>query len=490
MNALIGYSGFIGGTLIEYLDEKNTEYYNSSNIEYIRDKSFDTVYCSGLYAEKWKINKNPEDDLISIKSLQDALQTVKCKTFVLISTVDIFDCEIGQMEDDLAVSINTFATHPYGKHRYQMEQWCKKTFENCFILRLPALFGKGLKKNALYDMLNLNNIDLLRSHWRFQWYNLDWLYNDIQYCILNNINEINCVLEPITLELIQTLFFPQIVLKNHTDKVVNYKLQSKYFKERHTLDELLISMKEFIEQYGKKNILVSELAWPKYYDFLMEKFLSMNNIHSLEAVPSKNNWDITLYKSIYSIQSLLFNNPINIFQEQNEFIEIIKDILEKIVNTDTKVLVFGSPKNRYYNNEEYMGLFHTIGDICSKQDIIFCVEHNSSKYDCNWMTRFNDTYNFVKELNHPNIKVNLDLGNLIMENERLPEFFDISYIGHVQISFPYLSYWDNSYNPFILETLQQIKRLGYNKMISLEMKFNDILPFKDINKFIKLMNQV
>ena len=63
MNALIGYTGFVGGNLLQYIE--NCEYYNSSNISHIENKVFDKVYCCGLYGAKWKINNNPGEDLKS-----------------------------------------------------------------------------------------------------------------------------------------------------------------------------------------------------------------------------------------------------------------------------------------------------------------------------------------------------------------------------------------------------------------------------------------
>ena len=489
MNALIGYTGFVGSNLIEHLDEKTTKYYNSKNIEEIKNETFDTVYCCGLYAEKWKINQSPMDDLNSIEKLQNLLKTISCKTFVLISTVDVFDSNLIQTEDDLVVSLNSYAEHSYGKHRFQMEQFCKKVYSNTYIFRLPALFGKGMKKNALYDMLNSNNLHLLNSDSKFQWYNVSWLYDDIEFFINKNIHEVNFVLEPISLNLIQKLFLPNIKLNNDCDKKVSYNLLSKYFKQKRSLDELLLSMKEFIKNYKKNtNLLVSELAWPKEYDYLMETFLSLNNINDLEAVPSKRNWDLSSYKSVYSIQSLLYNSSINIFKEQEEFISTISRILDQ--NSSVKVLIFGSPKNRVYNNEECITMFKRIGELCSHKNVFFCIEHNSSKYDCNWNTTFKDVYEFVKSVNHPNIKVNLDIGNLIMEDESLLESFDIEYVKHIQISFPYLSYYDNKYNDYILNILKSIKLMNYQNKISLEMKYTNKLPFKEISSFIELMNQV
>ncbi len=34
--------------------------------------------------------------------------------------------------------------HAYGKHRYMVEKMVRERFENCLIVRLPALFGLGL----------------------------------------------------------------------------------------------------------------------------------------------------------------------------------------------------------------------------------------------------------------------------------------------------------------------------------------------------------
>lgn len=45
------------------------------------------------------------------------------------------------------------------------EEFCEKQFSKCHVIRLPALFGLGIKKNYLYDMLNnrlLHTIHMVR----------------------------------------------------------------------------------------------------------------------------------------------------------------------------------------------------------------------------------------------------------------------------------------------------------------------------------------
>ena len=157
MLALIGFSGFVGSNILKYLSINSVLCYNSKNIHEISNKVFDTVYCCGLYAEKWKINLDSNTDVESIKNLQNYLSTIKCNKFILISTIDVLDTTIPQNEDGYI-----YSNHSYGKNRLMMENWCKNNFKNCYIIRLPALFGNGIKKNALFDLLNDNNIEKIR----------------------------------------------------------------------------------------------------------------------------------------------------------------------------------------------------------------------------------------------------------------------------------------------------------------------------------------
>jgi hypothetical protein len=486
MNALIGFTGFVGGHLLHRI--KNCEYYNSSNISTIENKMFDTVYCCGLYAEKWKANKNAEEDLKGINLLISYLSKIKCNKFILISTVDVLNCEFEQYEEQMDIIYSKYSTHSYGINRRNFELWCLATFIECYIFRLPALFGRGLKKNPLYDLINNNNVHLLRGHWEFQWYNIEWLYEDIQKHVSKNIKLVNLVTPPIKLSTIQKLFFPSNELSN--DKVPSVKYNVRSFYKTYNIEDVLIDMKNFIFKQDATNIICSELAWHVEHNDVMCKFLNLMGIREIEAVPSKNNWNMSLYTSIYSIQSLLYGNSINIFQEKEKFIDIVSNICDMTSGKQPKVFIFGSPKNRAWNGEEYISMFRKIGDIVRKYNIIFCIEHNSQQYTCNWMTTFKDTYELIKEIDHPNIKLNIDTGNLIMEKEELPYLFDTSLVGHVQVSFPFLSNWNSEYEPFIKTEIRKIRKNGYIGKFSLEMKPNNDPPFNDVLSFIELMRQV
>jgi hypothetical protein len=482
MIALIGYSGFVGSNLLKHLPISSTLCYNSKNIHNISNKVFDTVYCSGLYAEKWKVNLNPEPDIESIKKLQNYLSTIKCTKFILLSTIDVLNTDIIQDEDG-----DIYANHNYGKNRLLMEKWCLENFLNCYIIRLPALYGFGLKKNALYDLINNNNIEKIRSHWSFQWYNIEWLYNDIQTAIEKNIKIFHLISVSIDMKTINSLFFPHIHLKDDKDIIVDYKVTSKFIIK--IKNDILDSMGIFIKNYKvSKNLLVSELSWLEKDEMYMRTYLKSYGIDSVESMPSRN---FDYVYSVYSLQSLLYMQDIQIFKDQLAFKNIVNELCIKFHKLEVKIFIFGSPKQRIFNGEDSIKLFKEIGDICSQYNIMFCIENNSSKYQCNWLNKARDTIDFVKQLNHKNIGVNLDIGSMIMENEELNLLKDdIEYIKHVQISFPYLTNWDTRYEPYITQNINNILENGYKQKISLEVKYYKDICFNNIKLFTDLISKI
>ncbi|CAM3901574.1 hypothetical protein VA7868_04121 [Vibrio aerogenes CECT 7868] len=192
-NALIGFSGFVGQTLLKQAPFEDL--YRSTNISEIRGKSFNTIVCAGVSAVKWLANKEPEQDKASIDALIEHLSAIQCRQFILISTVDVFKEPGGAVE---STPVDTENLHPYGLHRYQLEEFVKKHFENHLIVRLPGLVGPGLKKNVIYDFLNDNNLNAIDSRGIFQFYPMVNLWPDIQIALSENLSLIHLTAEPLS----------------------------------------------------------------------------------------------------------------------------------------------------------------------------------------------------------------------------------------------------------------------------------------------------
>lgn len=149
MDALIGATGFVGGNLQQ--QHAFGALFGSRNVAEIHGHAFDTVVCAAAPAVMWLANKEPEKDAANLRSLIGHLEKVRADRFVLISTIAVLDDPASGYDEGTAQYEHAKA---YGRNRRMLEEACAEIFPQCSILRLPALYGEGLKKNFLFDVLN------------------------------------------------------------------------------------------------------------------------------------------------------------------------------------------------------------------------------------------------------------------------------------------------------------------------------------------------
>jgi nucleoside-diphosphate-sugar epimerase len=191
-SALIGYTGFVGGNLLA--QHKFDALFNSSNIDDIAGRSFDLIVCAGTPAEPWKANHFPEDDVGSIERLTQSLMKAEARRLVLVSTVDVFIHPVNVDEDS---PTPTEGLHPYGRHRLQLEELVTARFD-ALVIRLPTLYGSGLKRNAVFDLLNRNDVHKIDSRNVFQFYCIDRSWSDIERALDNELPLVHLVTEPVS----------------------------------------------------------------------------------------------------------------------------------------------------------------------------------------------------------------------------------------------------------------------------------------------------
>jgi hypothetical protein len=191
-DALIGHTGFVGGNLAR--QHKFEGLFNSKNIEAIAGRSFDLVVCSGAPAEKWKANAEPDHDLRNIERLVRALEQIEARRVVLISTVDVFLNPVDVDEDSPTPMTGL---HAYGRNRRRLEEIVAARFD-ALVARLPALYGRGLKKNVVYDLLHDNDVHKIDSRGVFQFYNVDRLWGDLSIALDNDLALVHLPTEPVS----------------------------------------------------------------------------------------------------------------------------------------------------------------------------------------------------------------------------------------------------------------------------------------------------
>jgi len=224
-SCLIGYTGFVGSTLLRF--RNYVLKINRTNLDTLAGKEFEIIVCAGLPAEKWKANIEPDNDLRNLMTLVQALEKVYADTFVLISTVDVYGNPFGCDEDTEPTE-----AHPYGKHRLLLENFVRQRFENHIILRLPALFGHGLKKNILFDLLHNNQVEKINPDSIFQWYKIERLADDIDLLINHEFRGIiNLCPEPLSTHEIVDNFFEYIEFTKTSTSSIIYDVRTNFARQ-------------------------------------------------------------------------------------------------------------------------------------------------------------------------------------------------------------------------------------------------------------------
>jgi len=237
-DALIGYTGFVGSSLARKRSFGSV--YNSANIEDIRGRTFDTVVCAGVSAEKWRANRDPVADLASIDRLWSSLREANARKLILISSIDVYPVPIGVDETTPVTSIES---QPYGKHRYELEVRAKDHFDT-LVMRLPGLFGKGLKKNALFDLLNSNETERIDSRGLFQFYDVERLAGDIDTASEHGFSLVNVATEPVSVEEVALDCFGETFVNHIVETPARYDMRSIHADAFGGPDGYLISRTE------------------------------------------------------------------------------------------------------------------------------------------------------------------------------------------------------------------------------------------------------
>jgi len=244
--ALIGYTGFVGSTLDAAISP--THRYRSTNIDEIRGQSFDHVICAGVQAKKWWANLHPEEDLEGIKKLLEPLEEVKAGRFTLVSTIDVYPAPRG-VDEDSVISVD--GHHAYGLNRLIAEERIRELFPEVAILRLPGLFGPGLKKNVIYDMLHDNELHKVHPGGVFQYYDTRRLAADIARAWGLGIGLLNVSSEPLGTSEIRDHFFAGKELGGTGPAPAGYDMRSKHAAGWDGIDGYLYSKEQVLGDLGE-----------------------------------------------------------------------------------------------------------------------------------------------------------------------------------------------------------------------------------------------
>jgi sugar phosphate isomerase/epimerase len=338
---LVGYTGFVGKNIKEQL--YFNDYYNSKNIQDLEGKYYDEIYFTAMPGTKWIANKFPEEDTKTLNYFKELLINVKTNKFILISTIDVYD-----NKDNTDELYNNFReNHTYGKNRLNFEKYIQQKFNNHMIIRLPGLFGKYLKKNLLYDLINQNNLHNINLNDKLQWYDMKNIISDIKkyndYKLINFVSDTIVTKDIINLTKYKKSYFMDVPCR------INYNINS-IITHKTPQKIILDNIKQYFSEnmYNIYFINSSELPILHTHYLCLKKLMKGFGYHGYNVYEVQN---------LDNLMNQVSDSKQNIFFYSNQFLSINNSTdyliyLKRIANKFQESIHIGwCFQNLAYNNE-------------------------------------------------------------------------------------------------------------------------------------------
>jgi sugar phosphate isomerase/epimerase len=215
-------------------------------------------------------------------------------------------------------------------------------------------------------------------------------------------------------------------------------------------------------------VSISNIAWAPTDDDAVAEILRGYGVDAVDVAPAKyvpdvltaSDDDLTAVRrawesrgfEITGMQSLLFGTTgFNVFGPE-DVRERMLDYLGAVCRVGgalgARQLVFGSPRNRDRSglNDDTVrdvatSFFRALGDRAATHGVVVDLEPNPTDYGANFMTTSAETAEVVRRVDHPAIRMQLDLGACTMNGEDVGEVVPASaeIVGHVHVSEPRLA---------------------------------------------------
>lgn len=247
---------------------------------------------------------------------------------------------------------------------------------------------------------------------------------------------------------------------------------------------------------------ISNIAWAKEFDPAIYRSMLELGFKGLEIAPTRvvgdnpyddlekiKCWRKTLDNRlvISSMQSIWYGITENIFDNEKSrqfLIEYTKKSIDFAEVLHCENLVFGCPKNRSGSLGKYdtaVSFFREIGEYAAYHGTAIGIEAVSSSYGTDFLTNTKDALDFIADVKSDGIKLNLDVGTMIANNEPADCIEDsIDLINHVHFSEPGLRRLED--RALHSELLKILKAQHYDRYISIEVARQD-----DISEIFAMM---
>ncbi len=258
-------------------------------------------------------------------------------------------------------------------------------------------------------------------------------------------------------------------------------------------------------------LCISNIAWDTAYDKRMYDACRKLGYSGLEIAPTRiipdnpyehsdlaQKWAKKLHEEyglkVYSCQSVWYGRRENVFgseQERENLLEYSKRAFSFAEAIGANNIVLGCPKNRNGFNKNAnrnadiaIDFITKMGNCAADYNVMLSIEANPVIYGTDFLNTTEDTIEFVRKLGHKFIKLNLDTGAMIYNDEN-PSIICgcIGLIGHIHISEPNLLCIKKRAEH--VKLFHTIANERYEKAVSIEMRKLD-----EVDRIYKTMKYI
>ena len=269
------------------------------------------------------------------------------------------------------------------------------------------------------------------------------------------------------------------------------------------------------------NFAISNIAWKNHENSQIYELLKEFKIKGLEIAPGilieeDNPYDLNkesllnIKKSIFnsfdlniiSMQSLLYGTKdLQLFSDSKP---LLKQYMKKAIKFSSylgvKNLVFGSPKNRLKKSlttteaiKLSSPLFFDLAEYARDMGTTLSIEANAKEYGADFIVNNAEAMQLIKEVNHPNFRLNYDSSTIMLNQENYVEFIhdNCDYINHVHFSTPFLEPVPGDSIDFFKDLYNTLNKCSYKNYISIEMKSkSDKNNLKHVYRALQFLNNL
>ena len=154
---ILGGNGFVGSAYARLLASLGVEHtlITRDNYAALIGAECDVLINANGNSKKFLANRDPKAEFeASVSSVVASLADFKAAKYVYLSTGDVYPQQHSPEVTREDQALDTRAMSRYGLHKYLAEQYVRAAHPNWLVFRMGGFVGPGMKKNAIFDILN------------------------------------------------------------------------------------------------------------------------------------------------------------------------------------------------------------------------------------------------------------------------------------------------------------------------------------------------